>query len=76
MKIELKNIRHIPALSEETESFTANLYINNVHAGFVKNNGQGESTDYNSNDERGRELIRQAEQYCSGLPAEAHPTRR
>lgn len=73
MKIELKNIRHSPSLSEETEAFTANLYINNVHAGFAKNNGHGGNTDYSFNDERGRELIRQAEQYCEGLPPKDYP---
>jgi hypothetical protein len=73
MKIELKNIKHSPSLSEETEAFTANLYINEVHAGYAKNNGHGGSTDYYQVDEKGRDLIREAEQYCLGLPEKQYP---
>lgn len=73
MKIELKNIKHSPSLSEETEAFTANLYINEVLAGYAKNNGHGGSTDYYHADEKGRDLIREAEQYCLGLPEKQYP---
>ncbi len=73
MNIELKNIKHFPSLSEETEAFTANIYINGVQAGHAKNNGHGGSTDYYHNDEKGRELIHQAEAYCKGLPDKQFP---
>lgn len=73
MKIELKNIKHSPSLSEETEAFTANLYINNVHAGFAKNNGHGGSTDYSAANDQGQRLIREAEVYCKGLPPTNYP---
>jgi len=43
MKIELKNIKHMPSLSEETEAFSANLYINDVKAGIGSNGGRGEN---------------------------------
>lgn len=68
MKIELKRIQHSPHLSEETEAFTANLYIQDVHAGYAKNNGHGGSTFYQAKDEKGKILIRQAEEYCKKLP--------
>lgn len=68
MKIELKNIKHSPSLSEETEAFTANLYINDKHAGFAKNSGHGGSTDYSATNEQGQKLIREAEVYCTNLP--------
>jgi hypothetical protein len=70
MKIELKNIHHSPSLSEETEAFTANLYINDIHAGYAKNQGHGGPTDYDWHDERGRKLIAEAEAYCKALPPE------
>lgn len=73
MKIELKNIKHSPSLSQETEAFTANLYINGALAGYARNNGHGGSTDYSQADEKGRDLIRQAEEYCLGLPEKQYP---
>jgi hypothetical protein len=76
MKIELKNIYHSAQLSEETEAFTANLYVNGTHAGYVKNDGHGGSTDYNHKDAKGRELIHQAEAFCKALPAKVYPAER
>ncbi|RZJ92819.1 MAG: hypothetical protein EOO20_00455 [Chryseobacterium sp.] len=73
MKIELKNIHHSVQLSEETEAFTANLYIKGIHAGYAKNNGTGGPTDYYHENEKGRELIREAEAYCRTLPDKQYP---
>lgn len=73
MKIELKNIHHSLQLSEETEAFTANVYINGTHAGYAKNNGHGGSTDYYHENEKGKELIRKAEAYCKALPDKQYP---
>ncbi|OJZ06431.1 MAG: hypothetical protein BGP15_04075 [Sphingobacterium sp. 40-24] len=73
MKIELKSIYHSAQLSDETEAFTANLYINGVHAGYAKNEGHGGNTDYYAKDEKGRELIRQAEEHCKNLPPIEYP---
>ena len=53
MEIELKNVKHFPSLSQETEAFTASLYINGQHAGFAKNAGHGGSTDYYGKDAKG-----------------------
>lgn len=75
MKIELKNIRHSPSLSEETEAFTASLYINGTLAGYASNRGHGGSTDYHSKDEKGRALIKEAEAYCLTLPPEIIPAK-
>lgn len=63
MNIELKNIKHSPSLSEETEAFTASLYINGKHAGYAKNAGRGGATNYYDKDAKGKELIKQAEDY-------------
>jgi hypothetical protein len=70
MKIELKKISFSEALSEETNAFTADLYINGVKAGYCKNTGQGGCTDYHAYDIKGRKLIEEAEAYCVELPIE------
>lgn len=57
MKIELKNVQYYPRLSQETNAFTANLYINVVHAGLASNEGHGGPTSYQAKDETGRGLI-------------------
>jgi hypothetical protein len=70
MKIQLKNIQHSEALSEETNAFSANLYINDIKAGTASNRGHGGPTDYHAFHERGRQLIQEAEEYCKTLPPE------
>lgn len=76
MQIELKKISHSPSLSEETEAFTAEIYINGKNVGYAKNSGHGGSTDYhahyNGNDKdmkENRRLLEEAEAYCKTLPA-------
>lgn len=39
--VEVKSYRPAPQLSEETEAFTANLYVNGKRAGDVRNDGRG-----------------------------------
>lgn len=70
MKIQLKNIHHSEQLSEETNAFSANLYINGIKAGVASNRGHGGPTDYRALDERGLRLIQEAEEYCKSLPPE------
>lgn len=43
MKIELKNIKSHSSMSEETNAFSATLYVDGVKAGFVSNDGRGGS---------------------------------
>ncbi|MBB5440656.1 hypothetical protein HDC92_004359 [Pedobacter sp. AK017] len=73
MKIELKNIKHFESGSEETECFTASLYIDGKNAGIAKNEGRGGPTHYMGDSLSGRELIRQAEAYCKTLPDKKYP---
>lgn len=73
MNIELKKIHHSIQLSRETEAFTADLYIKNIHAGYAENSGHGGPTDYHHKDEKGRELILEAEAYCKALPPMHYP---
>lgn len=73
MDIKLKNIRHMPSLSEETEAFTADLYINGKKAGVTSNQGHGGNTGYHALSEAGKQLIKEAEQYCKSLPPQQIP---
>ena len=68
MKIELKSIKFSEAMSEETNAFTADLYINGKKVGYCKNQGHGGCTDYNSNSPELRPIIKEAEEYCKALP--------
>lgn len=70
MKIELKNIHFSEQLSEETNAFSANLYIEGVKAGRVSNRGRGGPTVCKPGHERGDQLIIAAEAHCRSLPSE------
>lgn len=67
MKIELKKIKFSEHLSEETNAFTAEIYINGKNAGYAKNDGHGGCTFYHAYEGK-RDLIEQAEQHCLTLP--------
>jgi hypothetical protein len=70
MRIELRNIQIQDRQSEETTAFTASLYIENFKVGYAKNSGKGGCTDYgldNYHDEKAKALLKEAEEYCSGL---------
>lgn len=73
MKIELKKIEYSERLSEETEAFSADLYINGKKAGEASNSGHGGSTGYRAYDAEGMALIREAEDWCKRLPPKVYP---
>jgi hypothetical protein len=68
MKIELKKISFNERMSEETNCFVADLYINGKKVGYCKNDGRGGCTDYNSYNPEDRKVIADAEVYCKALP--------
>ena len=75
MKIELKKISFNERMSEETNAFTAELYINGKKVGYCKNEGHGGCTDYHANTSCASgftraniELIAEAEKYFLSLP--------
>lgn len=68
MKIELKKIEFNERMSEETNCFSADLYINGKHIGEASNRGHGGPTDYHSINKEGHALIKEAEAYCKTLP--------
>ena len=70
MKLELKNVKFYESMSEETNCFQADLFINGKKIAYVKNDGRGGSTDYNVHDFKDQPVLREAEAYCKTLPKE------
>jgi hypothetical protein len=68
MKIELKKISFYERMSEETNCFAADLYINGKKVGECKNDGQGGCTNYYGDSPEHNQLIREAEAYYKSLP--------
>ena len=68
MKIELKKISFNERMSEETNAFTADLYINGKKVGYCKNEGHGGCTDYRGDSKECNVLITEAEKYFLSLP--------
>lgn len=69
MNIEIKNIKYSPTLSDDSNAFTANLYINGKKVCMVSDNGSGGGLDYGIVEPRLKPLLREAEQWCKQLPA-------
>jgi hypothetical protein len=70
MDIKLRNIHVDLRLTEETNAFTADLFINGKNVGTASNDGHGEMTICRAKDRKGAELIREAEIWCEQLPPE------
>lgn len=68
MKLEIKNIRYFPTRSEETNNFTADIYVDGVKVGRADNTGQGGPTTYYviKNELVGK--LKAAEKYAESLP--------
>lgn len=65
MKLELKNVKIHPDMSEETTCFSANLYINGEKAAYCKNAGYGGATDIDFDN---RETMLAFNEYCEANP--------
>jgi len=68
MKIELKKISFNERMSDETNCFVADIYIDGKKVGYCKNDGRGGCTEYHGNTKADNELIEKAEAYCKTLP--------
>ena len=68
MEIKLKNIKFSEHLSEETNAFTADIFVNGKKVGYAKNDGHGGCTWYHPYSVEDRAIINEAEKYCLGLP--------
>ena len=67
MKIELKKIAFYERMSEETNAFTADIYVNGVKTGYAKNDGQGGCTFIHAYEGKSL-LLHEAETYAEALP--------
>ena len=63
MNIELKGLKHLASMSEETPCFTATVWIDGKKAGSVKNSGHGGCNFYTPHD-----LQATLETYAQTLP--------
>jgi hypothetical protein len=67
MKLELRAVKTVKALSEETQCFSATVYADGRLAGTVSNRGHGGSHEYHWSD---RVLGRQIEEWAALQPTE------
>lgn len=69
MKLEIKNIKYFPTRSEETNNFTADIYVDGIKVGQADNDGQGGCTNYwvIKNELVGQ--LKAAEKYAETLPS-------
>lgn len=67
MKIEIKKIKHYEKLSEETNCFTASLYIDGKCVAEVKNTGRGGETYIYPLTGKG-EIVNEAHKYFQNQP--------
>jgi hypothetical protein len=68
MKIELKKISFNERMSQETNCFIADLYINGKKVGECENEGHGGCTNYHGDSKENNKLIAEAEAYYKSLP--------
>jgi len=68
MNIQLKNVKFSEHLSEETNAFTANLYVDGKRIGYIRNDGRGGNTNVQPYDIEHKEKFREVEEYCKTLP--------
>ncbi len=73
MDIKLKNLKHARNLSEETNAFTADVYVDGKKVAYAKNDGHGGNTMVREYPEPGcRETLDKAEAYAKTLPPIIH----
>lgn len=75
MKLEVKNIKHVPRLSEETNAFSADLYVDGEKIANCSNRGKGGNNQitaiYSENEKKRkhyREQLAKAEAFAKTLP--------
>jgi len=68
MQIELRNIQVNERLSDDSNAFSATIYIDNKKVGIATDDGRGGETDYYASNAQGKELLREAETWCKALP--------
>lgn len=71
MKIEIKNLKFYPEMSEETNAITCDLFVDGKKVGFCRNDGHGGCTDYTAFDGK-QSILLSAENYAKTLPDIKH----
>jgi hypothetical protein len=66
-EITLKDIRYYPSLSQETNCFTAKVYINGVKSFYVENDGHGGNSNIIPHGNP-QFTFREVDNYCKSLP--------
>lgn len=67
MKIELKNIKHFYELTDETNAFSAKLYVNDLLTAECSDTGKGGCIDIRPVNGK-KDLLETAEKYAKSLP--------
>jgi hypothetical protein len=67
MKIELKSFKYFSSLSEETNAFTADVFVNGKKIAYAKNDGHGGCTFYSAYPNQ-IEKLKAVEEYVKSLP--------
>ena len=67
MQIELKNLRHYPRLSKESQAFSATIFIDGLSVGTARNAGDGSETTYEFIN---TSIQQRFEDHCRSLPPE------
>lgn len=68
MDITLKNYKPVPSMSQETDAYTADVYVDGSKAFYARNDGRGGSDMFTSFDTKGRDLLESAEAWAKTLP--------
>ena len=68
MKIELKQVKHYERLSEETNCFSAFVYVDGIKCASAENRGVGGNTKIWALDIKFKDLVNKAEEFCKTLP--------
>lgn len=68
MKIELKQVKHYERLSEETNCFSAFVYVDGIKCASAENRGVGGNTDIWALDIKFKDLVNKAEEFCKTIP--------
>jgi hypothetical protein len=67
MKITIKNIKFSESLSEETNAFTADIFVDNKKIGYARNDGQGGNTNCQPYPET-KDKFREVDAHFRSLP--------
>lgn len=68
MKIELKNIKHSEELSDDSNAFSANLYVNGKFIATCTDDGNGREINIKANNKGCQAVLLEAQTYAKTLP--------